>query len=91
VELRRSTGDWEFGKFVATEEFAAFEPLFREWVQLLFARSSGAGGGCAPAGRMREVERAIDGLHATVRLSTGEEYAVDQINIDGEDVEWVRR
>ena len=91
VELDRAGGEWEFGRFSPTDNFAPFAPLFQEWVDLLAARLNSVTARDDLADRITEVERAIDDLGARVRFDTGEEYAVARLNINGNDVEWVRR
>ena len=91
VHLDRAGTEWEFGRFSPTADFAPFDPLFREWVDLLAARLNSIGARADLAARIADVERAIDDLHASVRLDTGEEYPVDRLNINGHDIEWVRR
>ena len=90
VELDRAGGEWEFGRFSPTEDFAPFAPLFRELVELLAARLDSVGARDETADRIAAVGRAIAALHPTVRLDTGEQFTVDQLNIGGQDIEWVR-
>src|SRR6185436_11257832 len=88
IEVNRSADSWHFGSFHPERAFSEFATLFGEWSLLLHADENEPTLSSAASDALRELENAIDLLHAELHNpQTGQRVPVDQLNIDGELVE----
>jgi len=88
IELNRYADSWLFGNFEPSRAFSEFATLFGEWSLLLHADENDPQVSRAALDEMAKLERAIDALHAELRLpGKGDLFPIDQINIDGQLVE----
>jgi hypothetical protein len=89
VTVKGEDSSWHFGEFEPHADFAAFAPLFGAWSLLMHADEDADRLSSAASDELREVEQAIDRLHARLRLvDTGEWKDLKQVNIDGELIDW---
>ena len=84
IELNRFADSWLFGNFEPAKAFCEFATLFGEWSLLLHADENDPQLSRAALDELANIERAIDALHAELRLpENGDRVPVDQIIIDG--------
>ena len=89
VEVRSSDNSWHFGVFTPSADFADFAPLFGRWSLLMHADEDADRLTSAASEELRETEIEIDRLHAKLHMTaTGEWCELQQLNIDGELIDW---
>src|SRR5690348_3686438 len=89
IETTRMADSWHFGTFEPERDFAEFATLFGEWSLLLHADEKSPELSKAASEELSKIEAQIDSLRAELLLpDSGERLPVDQINIDGDMVEW---
>jgi hypothetical protein len=89
VRLRGADDSWGFGDFEPCESFMPFAKYFTRWAALMHREDKRGRLQSAAADELREVEFAIDRLHAKLHLPRTDEWRmITQLNIDGSLVEW---
>jgi hypothetical protein len=89
VEVRSSDNSWHFGVFTPSPDFTPFAPLFGRWSLLMHADEDADRLTSAASEELRDTEIEIDRLRAKMRIpATGEWCELQQINIDGELIDW---
>jgi hypothetical protein len=89
ITVRGFTDSWHFGEFAPSADFAEFAPLFGEWSLLLHADETAPEISRVARDELTRIEREIDQLRAELFFPETEQRIVaDQINIDGDLVEW---
>jgi hypothetical protein len=89
VEVRSSDNSWHFGVFTPHAEFVPFAPLFGRWSLLMHADEDANRLTSAASQELRETEIAIDRLRAKLHFpATGRWCELQQINIDGDLIDW---
>lgn len=80
---------WNFGEFAPNDAFAEFATIFGLWSLLMHADEDADRLTAAASEELREIEIQIDRIRAKLRVEeTGEWHAINQINIDGELIDW---
>lgn len=80
---------WNFGEFSPNDAFAEFATIFGLWSLLMHADEDADRLTTAASEELREIEIQIDRIRAKLRVEdTGEWHAINQINIDGELIDW---
>jgi hypothetical protein len=89
VLIKGENNSWHFGEFQPEPEFAYFAPLFGRWSLLMHADEDADRLTDAASDELRQIEMEIDRLRAKLRiLETGEWKDLQQVNIDGELIDW---
>lgn len=89
VTIRGGDHSWSFGEFTPNEAFAEFATLFGLWSLLMHADEDADRLTSAASDELRAIEIQIDRIRAKMRIEeTGEWRPINQINIDGELIDW---
>src|SRR4051812_33655587 len=89
VLCKSSDNSWHFGEFTPNAEFARFSTLFGQWSLLMHADEDADRLTDAASQELREMEIAIDRVRARLHLlDTGEWRDIQQLNIDGDLIDW---
>lgn len=89
VVCKSSDNSWHFGQFTPNAEFTRFATLFGQWSLLMHADEDSDRLTDAASDELRQVEIAIDRVKARLHmLDTDEWRDIDQLNIDGDLIDW---
>jgi hypothetical protein len=89
VLVKGEDNSWHFGEFQPDPEFAYFAPLFGRWSLLMHADEDADRLTDAASEELREIEMEIDRLRAKLRIIETDEWKdLQQLNIDGELIDW---
>ena len=88
VEVMCDDGPWRFGRFLPGENFVEFASVFGRWSLLMHADDDRGRRTREAAIELRELENAIDLLHAALQDNDHPAHEIRQLNIDGPLIEW---
>ncbi len=89
VEIHSEENSWHFGVFTPHADFTPFAPLFGRWSLLMHADEDADRLTDAASDELRQTEIEIDRLCAKLRIPATDQWRdLQQINIDGELIDW---